>query len=398
MGRLLNKLMYILLVLVLVVGSINTGSLVSDAATKFKLTDTSIVIASGTEYAIYLMPVKLDGSIKWETSKKSIATVKNGVIKAKKAGSCVVSAIYKKRVYRCRVTVQNIKPVILGNYVDNQSNRIQIKNGYKIEFAGGSIKSKLNIENCYKDKGFNIWYTVNYNDGGECNRLFKLTKPSGYKNLEVYNIADNSTTKIDLLNTYVKEETIQDIIGFSSNDVTIQKGYSAKLSVINAGYKVGNFKSSNKRIVSVDKEGRIRAKRTGRVKITAKVDRYKIACIVNVSDKLQDKVKGRWVTSGSDIVQIWKSSNKLVFYSGGSKDKTTGKIYNIYQDRYGNIIVAANIKQKLLIDGKYLSVNKKVKYKVYKSKRYNRLTVYSLINGIYTREYYGHRTKLSSVN
>lgn len=56
------------------------------------------------------LTLKNAGKVKWKTSKKYVVTVtkkKNKVIiKAKKAGKATITATYKKKTYKCRVTVK----------------------------------------------------------------------------------------------------------------------------------------------------------------------------------------------------------------------------------------------------------------------------------------------------
>ena len=44
--------------------------------------------------------------VKWSSSKSSVATVSNGVVKAVGKGSAVISAKYNKKAYKCKVTVK----------------------------------------------------------------------------------------------------------------------------------------------------------------------------------------------------------------------------------------------------------------------------------------------------
>ena len=49
---------------------------------------------------------KIKKSIKWRSSKKSVATVsKKGVVKAKKPGKATITATYKKKKYKCTIRV-----------------------------------------------------------------------------------------------------------------------------------------------------------------------------------------------------------------------------------------------------------------------------------------------------
>ena len=48
-------------------------------------------------------------NVKWSTSNKNVATVSKGRIKAKKAGTATITAKYKNRKYKCRLTVSPVK-------------------------------------------------------------------------------------------------------------------------------------------------------------------------------------------------------------------------------------------------------------------------------------------------
>lgn len=57
------------------------------------------------------LTLKNAGKVKWKTSKKSIVTITRKkqnkvIIKAKKAGKATITATYKKKTYKCRITVK----------------------------------------------------------------------------------------------------------------------------------------------------------------------------------------------------------------------------------------------------------------------------------------------------
>ena len=50
------------------------------------------------------------GTVKWSSSNKKVATVnKNGLVKAKKKGSTVITAKAGKKKYKCKITVKALK-------------------------------------------------------------------------------------------------------------------------------------------------------------------------------------------------------------------------------------------------------------------------------------------------
>lgn len=76
------------------------------AKTKPKLNKTKISIKVGKTYTLKLKNAKAK-KVKWKSSKKSIATVsKKGKVTAKNIGTATVTAKYKSKKYKCKVTVK----------------------------------------------------------------------------------------------------------------------------------------------------------------------------------------------------------------------------------------------------------------------------------------------------
>lgn len=83
----------------------------AEAKTKPKLAAKKKTITAGQTYHLKLKGVSKKSKVKWKTSKKSVVSItkKKGntvTLKAKKKGTAVVTATYKKKKYKCRVTVQ----------------------------------------------------------------------------------------------------------------------------------------------------------------------------------------------------------------------------------------------------------------------------------------------------
>lgn len=100
---------------------ISSSTLVSAKSSKRKyvLCDTKITMKVKTSYTLTLdekglrhnYPLK-NVKIKWSSSNKKVASVKNGVVKAKKIGKATIKAKYKGKTYKCKVTVKkNAKPL-----------------------------------------------------------------------------------------------------------------------------------------------------------------------------------------------------------------------------------------------------------------------------------------------
>lgn len=78
----------------------------ADAAKKkVKLSNSDISLYVGDSYTLKLKNAK--GKVKWSSSKKRIATVSSkGKVKAKKKGTCKITAKVGKKKYTCKVTVR----------------------------------------------------------------------------------------------------------------------------------------------------------------------------------------------------------------------------------------------------------------------------------------------------
>lgn len=94
---------------------------------KILLNNKSLTLMAGRSYQLELYNAK-NKKVKWKTSNKKIVSVKNGKVKALKVGKATITAIYKKKKYKCRVKV--IKAVIKLN-----SKNVIIKEGktYKLK-------------------------------------------------------------------------------------------------------------------------------------------------------------------------------------------------------------------------------------------------------------------------
>ena len=73
-----------------------------------KLSKTKITMTAGQTKTITLKKgtKKLTSGVKWKSSNKKVVTVSRGKLRAKKAGKATVTATYKKKTYRCKVTVR----------------------------------------------------------------------------------------------------------------------------------------------------------------------------------------------------------------------------------------------------------------------------------------------------
>lgn len=72
------------------------------------LTKKTLTLRPGKSKKIKLSGAKA-GKVKWSTSNRKVAVVKGGKITAKKTGKAVITAKYKGKKYKCKVTVKTAK-------------------------------------------------------------------------------------------------------------------------------------------------------------------------------------------------------------------------------------------------------------------------------------------------
>lgn len=78
------------------------------APQKVELSRKSITMNKKESYKLKLKGAK-SKNVKWSSSNTKIATVKRGVVKAKKKGKCTVIAKYRSKKYKCVVRVKENK-------------------------------------------------------------------------------------------------------------------------------------------------------------------------------------------------------------------------------------------------------------------------------------------------
>ncbi len=84
---------------------------VAEAKTKPGLAAKKKTVTAGQTYRLKLKGVSRRAKVKWKTSKKTVVSIakKKGntvTLKAKKKGTALVTATYKKKKYKCRITVR----------------------------------------------------------------------------------------------------------------------------------------------------------------------------------------------------------------------------------------------------------------------------------------------------
>ena len=161
-------------------------------------------------------------------------------------------------------------------------------------------------------------------------------------------------------------------IKISKKSVVTNVGKTVRLKVKGTKKKV-RWSSSNKKVATV-KKGKVKAKKTGRATITAKVGGKKLRCKVKVYPNYKSSIVGIWgghdegeYSSGEYVEWQFKKNGKFVFtdyYDGINRSVTKGK-YKIK----GNIIALSTGEAysiKKVKKNKYLTLkNQFYKYVLY---------------------------------
>lgn len=106
MGRKYIKIILFTLALMLLL-----PGMVAEAKTKPKLAAKEKILAAGQTYKLKLKGLSKKAKVKWKTSKKSVVSIakKKGnavTLKAKRKGTATITAAYKNKKYKCRITVK----------------------------------------------------------------------------------------------------------------------------------------------------------------------------------------------------------------------------------------------------------------------------------------------------
>ena len=123
----MKKIISILLAVSILFGF---GWVMSTDAEAVSLSTKTVKLIVGEEEFVFLEGAKTD-SVKWSSSDKKVATVTDGVIKGLSEGTATVTASYKNKSYKCKVTVSQYR-------IDRDSSTVMVGNRLKLNLVGWS--------------------------------------------------------------------------------------------------------------------------------------------------------------------------------------------------------------------------------------------------------------------
>lgn len=168
MGKTKKSLSWIMILLIILTFTSTMTTEVKAKGTPY-LTYKSIYILEGKTFKLQLKNVPKGAKVKWSSSNKKVATVKAGKVKGTGAGTCKITAKYKKKKYTCKVKVQRNLVATGKTFKDVSLNMINIKmDVQKITFteeaepvyAGKSGTFRLKV---YNTKKTPKWKSSNVN-------------------------------------------------------------------------------------------------------------------------------------------------------------------------------------------------------------------------------------------
>ncbi|MCX4317958.1 MAG: Ig-like domain-containing protein, partial [Lachnospiraceae bacterium] len=236
-----------------------------------------------------------DGNVTWESDEPSVASVKNGVVTAKKSGEASITAIVtihgEEYEAYCDITVAKVTLA---------SKEISINAG---QSATLKIKSRYPEDDRVDD-----W------DINEGEKFIKLSqkkngsvvisgKKKGTAKVVVYMESGAEATCIVKVKAAVPTKTLS----FAKKNISMAKGSKAALKVTRTpGNATDTIKwtSSKKKVATVDAKGTVTAKGVGKTVITAKAANKKATCTITVTAPAKLTLKNTNAT-----IKVRKSAN-----------------------------------------------------------------------------------------
>ena len=278
----------------------------AQASSKVKLNKTKITLLTGKAYQL-----KVKGTtskVKWSSSKKSVATVKNGKVTAKKAGKTTITAKIGNKKLTCKVTVNQ---AVTSIKLNKTSLKLETGKSYTLKVTVGPNKAK-NKKVTWKTSNSKVAIvdakgkvstrtagtaviTCEAKDGSgkyaSC-KIVVIGKATGGTTVTVKE-ADVKVTKISLNQT--------------SLNLTVGESETLKatISPSNATNKTITWKSSDKKIATVDNSGNVKAIASGTASIEAQTSNgLVVSCTVTVKAKPTSYSLGEYTINGGDLAYL----------------------------------------------------------------------------------------------
>ncbi len=207
----------------------------------------------------YLVAVASNGKIPtFRSSKSSVASVNTyGLITAKKAGTCKITAKVKNAEASCKITVRPTTVAILPTSVVL----------YRKETKQLTVTSSTGHAPEFKSSRSSVATVDEYG---------KITA--------IKNGTAKITAKVDGISKYCTVKVKKPTISLSASKLTLTVGSTQRLSASVSSGNAPEWSTSNMNVASVSSNGTITARQKGRAYIYAREDGAKAKCTVIVTD------------------------------------------------------------------------------------------------------------------
>ncbi len=194
--------------------------------------------------------------VKWSSSKKSVAQVNSkGKVIAKKKGTAIITAKVGNKKYKCKITVKPAE-------ITKRSVTLYKGNSYTLKVLGATSKIK--------------WYTSNKSVVTVSSKGKITAKKKGTATITAKMGNKKYKCKVTVKNPYIKKAKLS-FYPYEEYALCVY------------GRKNVKWTSSNRKVVTVTSNGRIKAQSAGTAKITATYGKEKYICEVIVNSYIENE-------------------------------------------------------------------------------------------------------------
>lgn len=275
---------------------------------------TSMYLAKGVSTTLKISGTKQ--TAKWSSSDTSIVTVdKNGTVKAVKKGTTTVTAKVDGKKLKCKIKVED--PSISNKYVS-------LKKGKTATLSVSGTKQTVKWSS--SDKSI-----------AKVNKNGKVTAVAKGK--------ATITAKVD--GKKLKCTIYVESLSLNTTNEYLAKGGAFTLKVKGAADTSGaKYSSSDKSIVTVDKNGKVTGKKTGTATITVKLHGKKMKCKIKVENPKISATTATISVKGTTTLKVTKSSKKVTWSTSDKSIATVDKNGKVTGVKKGTATITAKVEHK----------------------------------------------------
>ncbi len=304
-------------VITVTVGDVSTTETVTVEEVSLCKTTETVTVGKTTSLSVS----GTTQSITWESKDTSIATVdSNGAVKGVKAGKAIITATVDGTVLECEVTVSVAPSVTLNK------SKIYLAEGCKTTL----VATVKNTDEAVK------WSSSDKN-------IAKVDKDGNVTAVKAGKAVITAKSGTASITCSVTVENP----ALSKTSMYLAKGVSTTLKV-KGTKQAAKWSTSDKSIVTVDKNGTVKAVKKGSATVTAKVDGKKLKCKIKVEDP---SISNKYVSLKKGKTAILSVSGTKQTIKWSSSDKSIAKV-----SKAGKVTAVANGKATITakVDGKKL--------------------------------------------